>query len=88
LQVLTDKACRTVFQKHKGAKASAFEAAKQQKGSGYRANRSIAENMGNERFRKVFKRIVEQQYPEEFVGVVELRQVIAEAQQLIIQLKK
>jgi 5S rRNA maturation endonuclease (ribonuclease M5) len=86
LREQTEEICRTVFRKYPGAKAKAFEEAKHRSGSGYRADRSIAMNMADIRFRDVFKRIVQEQYPEAFKEVEELAIEVSRLQQLIEEL--
>jgi hypothetical protein len=88
LREQTEEICRAVFLKHAGAKATAFKEATNRTNAGYQANRSIAENMANNRFRAAFIRIVQEQYPAAFKEVEQLEQEILRVQQLIRRLSE
>ena len=87
LQDKTDKACRSVFDKHPEAKENAFATAKKRRGSGYKANLSNADNMANPAFRAIFKRIVQDRYPEQFAGVEDLKKEVSKVRSAISRLK-
>lgn len=69
----TEEICRALFQKHPGAKAVAYGEARESPASGFRVERSIAENMANPTFREAFKWAVEQRYPQVFTKAVNTR---------------
>jgi hypothetical protein len=87
LEEATDQACRTIFNQHPGAKANAFAEATNHPASGYKANRSIAENMATPKFRRVFKKIVQERYPEQFARVADLKKEVSKVRSAISRLK-
>lgn len=87
LREKTDEACRTVFEKHPKAKEDAFATAKKRRASGYDAALSNAENMNIPSFRAIFKLIVQERFPEEFVGVADLKKEVSKVRSAISRLK-
>jgi hypothetical protein len=87
LREKTDEACRAVFEKHPNAKENAFETAKKRRGSGYKADLNNAENMANPAFRAIFKMIVQERFPEQFAGVVDLKKEVSKVRSAISRLK-
>lgn len=63
---------RGIFDRHPEAKVEAFETARKRRNSGYRADRTKAENMQDALFRATFVTIVRKRYPEHFAEVAEL----------------
>ncbi|WP_169435087.1 replication initiation protein [Neolewinella persica] len=65
----TEEVIRGIFDRFPDAKGNAFAKASKKRGSGYRSDRSNAENMADPIFRAVFRGMVRKNYPEHFAAL-------------------
>lgn len=72
LSAKTDEIIRGIFDRHPEAKKGAFNLAARKRGSGYKKDKSAAENMENPVFRAVFRSNVRTHHSEYFGGLDEL----------------